>query len=1350
MKKQLQAFLSRNYGRLLLLAMMIFIGQGIAFSQGTITVTANTDAGAGSLRQAIADAVDGDVIAFDGAITTITLESSLELGDKTLTIDGGGDVVLNRNRVDIDSFRLVTITGVLDKVVSIKDLTIQNGVAKDVGGGLSADHTAGGKTMLENVIFKDNFSLGGSKDPGGGGAYIWGYDADNVCIISDCEFIGNRLPTGKDGAGTYAQNAVFLRCSFTGNEADAGGGARAQNNVLFDNCTFTNNSASDAGGAIRLSTGSATALNCTFEDNSALGNGGAIFMARGSVINCVFINNTSGEFGGAVFGNNNSIIENSLFSGNSTAVDGGGLYLDDDGLAHNCIITGNTAGSVGGGVYIKAGKVGNLIGSIVANNAADSIGGGVYVGTGNVINTTITKNYAAENGGALSGDGAWLLANSIVYDNDAVGADKNIQVISNTAATAATNCAIDETAYNAAGWAASNITTLSESPFVGGTGADSLMLPYSSPLIDAGSTDAAITDLLPATALNDVNRIINSVVDLGAYERLQSFVVTTDADDGAGSLRQIIADAVDGESIITFADDITTIKVGLPLELGDKTLIIDGGGDVILDGALTGAVETDVERVVTVTGAADKVVTIQNLTIQNGNDTGGNGGGLMADHSAGGKIILENIVFANNTAFRNGGGLYLAGLSGDPSAVINCTFSDNYVDNGSGEGDGGAMWGANCVVTGSAFTGNEAMDDAGALYANNDIEISNSTFTANVAGGAAGAVRSGSATVTIRGCTFDSNVSADEGAGAVFLARGSMYDCDIVNNTTGGNGGGVSANQNECLLVNCLISGNTAAGVGGGAYIDDGGVLTNCIVTNNTSAISGGGLYLLGDKAPALSAGCVIANNTATAQGGGMYAVSANVVNSIITKNTAGTNGGALTGETGPWFIANSIVWNNDAAGTDKNIEVVSNSATDHAANSAIDATAYNDTWTATNITILNASPFVGGTGADSLYSLPSSGLIDAGTLEYGIAALLPESDLDGNDRIQGEVDLGVYETEVISVLGVSLNAASLDINVGGTETLVATIDPAEAGNKSVTWASSDAAVATVVDGVVTGVSEGTATITVTTVDGGFTATCIVNVSIAVTGVTLDQTAVTLEVDETVTLVATVEPADATNQTVGWVSGNESVATVNNSGLVTAVAPGTATISVITVDGSFMATCEVTVTDPTVAVTGVSLDQTSLALEPGETGTLVATVAPGDATDKSVSWTSSDAAVATVADGVVTAVADGTCTITVTTTDGGFTATCDVTVETVGIEDHATGFRLYPNPVTGGKLFIEVSDPGIKAFEIYNVLGVVIHQEKVSIQKSYELDTPAMMKSGIYFVRMIKDQSISVEQFIIE
>ena len=169
--------------------------------------------------------------------------------------------------------------------------------------------------------------------------------------------------------------------------------------------------------------------------------------------------------------------------------------------------------------------------------------------------------------------------------------------------------------------------------------------------------------------------------------------------------------------------------------------------------------------------------------------------------------------------------------------------------------------------------------------------------------------------------------------------------------------------------------------------------------------------------------------------------------------------------------------------------------------------------------------------------------------------------------------------------------------------------------------------------------------------------------TIPVTGVSLDKNELTLTVGQTEKLTATVEPSNATNKNVSWSSSDTAVATVASDGTVTAVGAGTATITVTTEDGGKTATCAVTVNAATVPVTGVSLNKSELALIVGQTEKLVATVQPSDATNKNVSWSSSNTAVATVAsDGTVTAVGAGTATITVTTEDGGKTATCAVTV----------------------------------------------------------------------------------------
>ena len=172
--------------------------------------------------------------------------------------------------------------------------------------------------------------------------------------------------------------------------------------------------------------------------------------------------------------------------------------------------------------------------------------------------------------------------------------------------------------------------------------------------------------------------------------------------------------------------------------------------------------------------------------------------------------------------------------------------------------------------------------------------------------------------------------------------------------------------------------------------------------------------------------------------------------------------------------------------------------------------------------------------------------------------------------------------------------------------------------------------------------------------------------TIHVTNVSLDKTSIEIEVGKTEQLTATVLPDNATDKSVTWTSDTTNIATVSTSGVVSAKAEGTATITVTTKDGNKTATCQVTVkpsTTPIVAVTGVSLDKTSATIEVGGNLQLNATVAPDDATNKTLSWASDKTAVASVdQNGKITAVAEGTAKITVTTADGDFKAECNVTV----------------------------------------------------------------------------------------
>ena len=313
-------------------------------------------------------------------------------------------------------------------------------------------------------------------------------------------------------------------------------------------------------------------------------------------------------------------------------------------------------------------------------------------------------------------------------------------------------------------------------------------------------------------------------------------------------------------------------------------------------------------------------------------------------------------------------------------------------------------------------------------------------------------------------------------------------------------------------------------------------------------------------------------------------------------------------------------------------------------------------------------------------------------------------------------------ENTTVSVTGISLDKTEVTITEGGTETLTATVSPENATDKTVTWTSSDETVATVADGVVTAVAAGTATITATTVDGEYTAGCAVTVESAapVSNPTIIVSSANANAGETVDVTVSLEnnPGIAlmrlyldydsnamtlTNVADAGVLGSQShsnnllskpyILYWNNG---TATENFTATGAVVTLtfaindsaaSGDYAVTISYDNNDDdildvdfdavdfdvqngtisvaaieNIAVTSVSIDKIETTITVGETETLTATVSPENATNKTVTWTSSDETVATVSDGVVTAVAEGKATITVTTVDGEHTATCPVKV----------------------------------------------------------------------------------------
>lgn len=248
----------------------------------------------------------------------------------------------------------------------------------------------------------------------------------------------------------------------------------------------------------------------------------------------------------------------------------------------------------------------------------------------------------------------------------------------------------------------------------------------------------------------------------------------------------------------------------------------------------------------------------------------------------------------------------------------------------------------------------------------------------------------------------------------------------------------------------------------------------------------------------------------------------------------------------------------------------------------------------------------------------------------------------------------------VVPATGISLNKTSVVIAKGQSEQLTATLTPAGA-NSPVQWKSSRSSVATVTqDGTVTAVTTGKTTITATA--NGKSASCEVTVNNPLNGITITSAGgvTTIKKGQSTQLNVSYDPADTTDdKTVTWTSSKESVATVSNTGLVTAVADGTTTITASV--GSKTASYEITVQE--VRLNGISLNKSTATVHRGEQEVLTVVYDPENTTDdKTVTWKTSDATKVSVdGNGKITAKAVGGAVITARV--GNHEAACTVTVD---------------------------------------------------------------------------------------
>lgn len=342
-----------------------------------------------------------------------------------------------------------------------------------------------------------------------------------------------------------------------------------------------------------------------------------------------------------------------------------------------------------------------------------------------------------------------------------------------------------------------------------------------------------------------------------------------------------------------------------------------------------------------------------------------------------------------------------------------------------------------------------------------------------------------------------------------------------------------------------------------------------------------------------------------------------------------------------------------------------------HAEVCPVDAPCRSVVWSSDNTSVATVNPTLGEIWGESL-----------GTARIYATAT------DGSG-ISGYMTVTVVTT--VPVESVRLNHSKLSIAKGHSSSLIAIVCPENATNPSLNWSSNNEGVATVVNGTISAISEGTAIITATAKDGsGKSASCTVTVTngILVSSITVNPSEKIMTVDDSAFLSATVYPSNATKKSVCWRSDNPNAVTVNeNSGLIVAQNPGTARIYATACDGGgAQGYCEVTVEEP-IKVECVCVYPQKTTIAPNEKQYISAYVDPVIATKPYVTWKSSNTNIVTVekissglsyiSNAEIIGKNKGTATITATATDGSNKkSSCTVTVDPRGkviVEKDGTG-----------------------------------------------------------------------------
>ncbi|NES02452.1 MAG: DUF4347 domain-containing protein [Okeania sp. SIO2F4] len=620
----------------------------------TITVTNNNDSGAGSLRQAIADANPGDTIEFDPSLAnqTITLTSGQLEIDKDLTLDGGNArnlTISGNNASRIIDYQVTLNFSLLPEnpdlktePLIIKNLTFADGKTTEIGkagagGAIRTDNYT--ELIVENSTFINNTVSGR-----GGGAIYSGYNSKATIINS--KFDNNDSSQAIENAeklGEHAGGAILIW---------------SESELTIEGSEFTNNKGAN-GGAINNLLSQLTVENSIFKNNDSTAGGTKSFSGHGGAIYTDGASLHTDNLGDTIR------ISNSLFEGNKAAGEGGALFLfgyppdeiivENSTIINNYVIEGLKGYSIGGG--IRAGNAEfTLTNSTVANNLALTQGGGLWVGgnetTATVINSTFSENtalpvkldsnrqpivdsngnyvvdeesdittaiggamtlfvpttitnstfannYAGWWGGAFTGNESATTTNSIYYNNTAGNPFDRANQTANQLNDGGGNIQYPDRTNTNDQKITANITVadplLGELQEVNGVLVHPLL--SGSPAIDAGvNTDAPTTDQLGNTRLVDGDNNGSEIADIGAVEFIPTSCITGDSSDNLlnGTSDDDCIDGLVGNDTLIGATGNDTINGG-----GGNDTVGGGAGNDKINGdagddSLTGWIGNDI------------------------------------------------------------------------------------------------------------------------------------------------------------------------------------------------------------------------------------------------------------------------------------------------------------------------------------------------------------------------------------------------------------------------------------------------------------------------------------------------------------------------------------------------------------------------------------------------------------------------------------------------------------------------------------------------------------------------------------------------------------------------------------